>query len=277
MNNINENILGKFNKSPIEKELNKIAREEAKIAKQTEQYRTAKWKETLEQLIPSRVYTNLQAAFCKAFELIFERGTVLIEKTYDKDEMEKDFQVHDYAVDLKGSRKELRYLKSDVNRANLISLAVSTVEGIGLGALGIGLPDIVLFLSVILRGTYASAVQYGFSYDTPEEQMYILKLLQASMSKGERWHVCNAVVDAYISSECSIQEVKLQEQIKNTADTFAMDMLLAKFVQGIPVAGILGGMSNPVYYNHIMHYVQLKYRKRYLTKKLVTQKGKNDE
>lgn len=254
-------------KSPFEKELDNIARAEARLAKQAEQYRTVKWKEALEQKIPPKVYANLQTAFCKAFELIFEKGTVLIEKTYSKEEMEKDFQVHDYAVDLKGSRKELRNLKSDVNRANLVNLAVSTVEGIGLGALGVGLPDIVLFLSVILRGTYATAVQYGFSYDTPDERIYILKLLEASMSKGEHWSTCNAAVDSYFSPECSMQELSIQEQIKNTADTFAVDMLLAKFVQGIPVAGILGGISNPVYYRRIMHYVQLKYRKRYLRQK----------
>ena len=44
-------------------------------------------------------------------------------------------------------------------------------------------------------------------------------------------------------------------------------MLLAKFVQGIPVAGILGGISNPVYYRRILYYVQLKYQKRYLLQK----------
>ena len=37
-----------------------------------------------------------------------------------------------------------------------------------------------------------------------------------------------------------------------------------KFVQGIPVVGVLGGAANPVYYRKILRYVQLKYRKRYL-------------
>lgn len=45
----------------------------------------------------------------------------------------------------------MRHLKADVNRGNLVNMAVSTVEGVGLGILGIGLPDIVLFLSVILK------------------------------------------------------------------------------------------------------------------------------
>ncbi|MDE7204028.1 MAG: EcsC family protein [Lachnospiraceae bacterium] len=253
--------------SPIEKELNNIIKKEAKLTKHAEQYQPAAWRETLEQKIPSKVYTNLQLTFCKAFKLIFEKGTALIEKTYSKNEMEKDFQVHDYAVDLKGGKKELRQLKADVNRGNFVNLAVSTVEGVGLGVLGIGLPDIVLFLSVILKGTYETAVQYGFSYDTPFERMFILKLLQASMSKGEQWIKCNQAVDNYLAPNSVSQEIRFQEQIKQTADAFAVDMLLAKFVQGIPIAGILGGISNPIYYRRILYYVQLKYQKRYLLQK----------
>ena len=61
-----------------------------------------------------------------------------------------------------------------------------------------------------------------------------------------------------------VTEEMLQTQIKLTASAFAMDMLLLKFVQGIPVVGILGGAANPVYYRKILRYVQLKYRKRYL-------------
>lgn len=192
---MNNKILNK--KSPIEKELDHIARREARLTKQAQQYQTARWKENLEQKIPPRVHTNLQTAFCKAFELIFEKGTGLIEKTYSRSEMELDFQVHDYAVGLKGGKKELRGLKTDIRRGNLVNMAVSAVEGVGLGALGIGLPDIALFLSVILKGTYETAVRYGFSYDTPREKLFILKMLEASMARGEQWAACNAEVDSF--------------------------------------------------------------------------------
>ena len=55
-------------------------------------------------------------------------------------------------------------------------------------------------------------------------------------------------------------------QMKETASAFAVDMLLLKFIQGLPVVGIIGGAANPVYYSKVMKYVQLKYRKRYLLK-----------
>lgn len=264
--NYNKNIFEELKKNrlktPVQKELERLEREEQKLEKQAVEYHAAKWKETLEQKIPPRVYENLQKAFCMAFEVIFEKGTAVIEKTYARETIEKDFQVHDFAMNLKGGKKELRQLKSDVSRTAMINMAVSTVEGIGLGVLGIGLPDIVLFLSVILKGTYETALQYGFAYDTPEERWYILKLLETAMSKGGQWVECNAAVDRCLTQP--VQETALSAQIKSTADAFAVDMLLAKFIQGLPVAGILGGISNPVYYRRIMNYVQLKYRKRYL-------------
>ena len=65
----------------------------------------------------------------------------------------------------------------------------------------------------------------------------------------------------------SEEDFKLQ--LGHTSDAFAVDMLLAKFIQGIPVVGVIGGLTNPVYYRKILKYVKLKYRKRYLLTKTV--------
>ena len=58
-----------------------------------------------------------------------------------------------------------------------------------------------------------------------------------------------------------------EEQLKGTAKTFALDMLLLKFLQGLPLVGVLGGAGNPVYYRRVMVYVQLLYYKRYLLRR----------
>lgn len=132
--------------------------------------------------------------------------------------------------------------------------------------LGIGLPDIVIFIGFILRGIYETALHYGFTYDTPEEKLLILKMMEASMSQGEEWIKTNNEVDMFLvkSKNTDHTEADLFLQIGKTADVFALDMLLAKFIQGLPLIGILGGIGNPVYYSKIMRYVQLKYHKRYL-------------
>ena len=49
------------------------------------------WKEALTARIPPKMSENLQKAFCMAFRTIFEKGNPLIEKTYRRDELEKDF------------------------------------------------------------------------------------------------------------------------------------------------------------------------------------------
>ena len=102
---------------------------------------------------------------------------------------------------------------------------------------------------------------YGIDYNTPEERYLILKMMEAALAKGDAWQQCNQEVDALLMGS-SKQQIK--EQIDRTASAFAVDMLLLKFVQGIPVVGIIGGAGNPVYYHKILKYVKLKYQKRYL-------------
>ena len=150
-------------------------------------------------------------------------------------------------------------------RSHARNMAMTTVEGIGLGALGIGMPDIVLFISAILRGVYETALNYGYDYISREEQMLILKMMAASLSEGENWQTRSEEIDDLLAGgECDTSKEAYQAQLQDTAAMFAVDMLLLKFIQGLPIVGILGGAANPFYYNKVMRYVQLKYNKRYL-------------
>ena len=98
-------------------------------------------------------------------------------------------------MQVKGSRKELRKLHRQAKQADLINLAMTTVKGIGLGALGIGMPDIVLFLGTLLKGIYETALHYGFDYDSRQEQLLILKMMEASLSNGADWAGNNSEVE----------------------------------------------------------------------------------
>ena len=247
-------------------ELERISRQEEKLRRQHHK-EPVQWKTALEAKVPPKIYDNLKSVFAKAFHVIFEKGTDLIEKTYRKEEIEKDFKVRDYAVNLEMNSRDLALLEANAHLSNLVSLAVSTVEGVGLGALGIGLPDIVLFVSMILRGCYETALRYGFQYDTDEEKWFILLLLEGAMVRGEDWDKCNQMIDEQIRQPVTPAKELLDEQMKKTADAFAMDMLLTKFIQGLPFVGMVGGAANPYYYRKILNFVRLKYRKRYLLQK----------
>ena len=158
-------------------------------------------------------------------------------------------------------------MHKSAKRSDSLNVVVTTAEGIALGALGIGMPDIVLFLSTLLRGVFETALNYGYDYESRTEQYIILKMMAASLTYGEAWAEENEEVDELMLEESlTVTEEALNTQLKQTASVFAMDMLLIKFIQGLPIVGIIGGAANPIYYNRIVKYVQLKYRKRYLLK-----------
>lgn len=266
--------MGKFHSTQraLEKELARVYKEEAKLRAQAQNKNPIPWKTELENKIPPKVNDGVRKAFHKAFEITFEKGDIIIDKTYNKEAKKKDFKVKDYAVDVKGSRLQLLSIKKDAKLSHTLNTVITSVEGIGLGVLGVGLPDIVLWVGMLLRGVYETATQYGFEYDTPEEKLFILKMLETAMLKDRQWVKANMEIDNYISQSGHMipDNTALKEQISKTADAFATDVMVAKFIQSLPIVGVIGGVTNPLYYNKVLNYVQLKYRKRYLLGKMET-------
>ena len=261
------NLNQKRREAALTKELLAVEKQEKKMEQAALKAKPATWKKELESRIPEKVYTGLESAFCKGFGLVFDQGRTIIEKGYNKEDLQADHAIRDFAVQLKGGRKELKQMHKSAKQSDLVNMAVTTVEGIGLGALGVGMPDIVLFLGNLLKGVYETALNYGFDYESRQEQMLILKMMHTALSSGESWVQRNVEVEGMLELETvGITDDAFKEQVKDTASAFAMDMLLLKFIQGLPVVGIIGGAANPVYYSKVMKYVQLKYRKRYLLK-----------
>lgn len=255
----------------LEKELAVLLKKEEQLRQKAMKAASPRWKAELEQKVPKKVYHSLETAFSKAFSVVFTQGVGVIEKTYNRQNLEETHSVQDYAVQVKGGRRELKQVKRSAGRPGVVNTALTTVEGVGLGVLGIGLPDIVLFVGMLLKGVYETALSYGFSYDTPEERLFILRMMEAALTKGTEYAEKDAAVDQMLSAVPQVTDAELQAQIQKTGSAFAVDMLLLKFVQGFPLVGALGGAANPVYYNKVMRYVQIKYQKRYLL--TVAQRG----
>ena len=89
------------------------------------------------------------------------------------------------------------------------------------------------------------------------------------MAPEERRESCNQQVDKLITylTEGVAIGYDLDLQMRQTADCFAADMLCIKFLQGLPLVGVIGGPSNVVYCKKINDYARLKYQKRYLLQK----------
>lgn len=249
------------------REMTAVMRQELRLWRAARRRQIPQWKQKLEQMVPDKARRGLEQAFGRGFSLIFSKGVGVIEKTYPKQDLQSDYAIRDYAFRLKGRRRELKQIHRGAGRLNLRNLTATTIEGVGLGLLGIGMPDVAVFLGVLFRGIYETALSYGFAYESPAEKLLILKMMEAALSSGDDWARSNEQVDQMLVREMAdITPAELEEQIRRTAAAFSVELLLLKFIQGIPVAGVLGGAGNTVYYHRIMQYVQLKYRKRYLLK-----------
>ena len=253
----------------LQKELLAVEKQEKKLQKAFVTAKNPAWKEAISAKIPQKVYTGLESTFCKGFSLVFNQGRGIIEKSYIMEELQNNHTIRDFAVQLKGGRKELKAVHKSAKRSDSLNMVVTTAEGVALGALGIGMPDIVLFITTLLKGVYETALNYGFDYEQPEEQYMILNMMAASLITREERLEWDEMIDGMIvEMPGEVPQAVLEEQIRETASVFAMDMLILKFIQGLPVVGIFGGMANPIYYNRVLKYVQLKYRKRYLLKQM---------
>lgn len=245
-----------------------LNQEERKLREAAMKARPAGWKRELENRIPGKTYDGLVSAFSQGFSLVFKKGKKIIEVTYDKKSLKEQHQSRSEAA-AEGNRGALKQMRKSVRKSNSRNMTATTAEGIALGLLGVGLPDIVLFISTLLKGIYETALQYGFEYDTRREQYFILTMMKAALSTGSAWDRADREVESLMTQETIVvTEEALNTQIRQTAEQFAVDMLLLKFIQGMPVVGFLGGAANPVYYRRVMKYVQIKYRKRYLQNQL---------
>ena len=132
-----------------------------------------------------------------------------------------------------------------------------------MGVLGMGLPDIPLFLGVLLKSIYEIALSYGYAYNTEEEQMFILKIIETALLHEDALLDGNVELNDWISG-VRAENTDMEEMMSCAAKALSDELLYLKFVQGIPVVGIAGGISDMVYQRKITDYASVKYQRRFL-------------
>jgi len=249
--------------TPLEKEWGRVINQElAYISKRTEKS-DSRLNQLLEKKIPAGLQNTLDTAFSKAFRMVFEKGTGVIEKTYNKDEMKKKYQINEYAAKVYGNKKALKVFSGKAKGAGTGNLLVSGAAGVGLGVLGIGLPDIALFTGFMLKGLYEIALNYGFDYEEEEEKKFILLLIRGALSYGENLQSINEELNFYMDYGAYVKSRTVEDSIKEAAGCLSKELLYMKFLQGIPVVGAVGGVYDAIYMKQIMEYAELKYRRRF--------------
>ena len=256
-----------------EKEWKDLTRKQEKyIQKHSEQRENVLGK--LQKFVPDGLQSKLDTAFVKAFQLVFEKGTGVIEKTYNKQKRREDYEIAEYAAKVRQDRRHVRAFRRKAGNSARLNLLVSSVEGIGLGLLGVGIPDIPLFVSVVLKNLYEISLSFGYEYDCMEERLFQLRLIETALYSGSEMQqrdddmnaMCWSMRGAKPRSPEETERLtsRLDEQIHKTAKALSDDMLYAKFLQGAPIVGAVGGATDVTVLKRISDYAMLKYRRRYL-------------
>lgn len=260
--------------SKLDRELRKLKKQENKILIKKEnkiiKNKLAPLSDKIEEKIPEKLKETLENAFYNGFKLVLEKGSKHIEKLYNKDKIQLEHDINNYALDKKVTKKALKLMDSQSKKSGLINSTITTMEGVGLGVLGIGLPDIPLFISMILKTIYEVSLSYGFNYEKEEEKVYILNLINVVLSSGEEKIFYNEKMNNMeykIDHNLGINS-ELNLEIKNTSKLLSENLLMAKFVQGLPIVGVLGGITNWKVINKISKYARVRYKKRYLNRKI---------
>lgn len=256
------------------KQLSLLENQEQKFLNQTDgQFMKANFTPMVNKIqakIPTKLQSTLDAAFYAGFHLVFEKGSSLIEKTYNKEKIDVEYDLHNYAIEKYMNLKHLKTLDKSSKHSKAINESIAAIEGGVLGLLGIGLPDIPLFLGVIVKTINEIALSYGFQYTSTEEKAYLLYLICAAMTKADQRQAYDQKVERLgqdIDAHSNIS-IDLEAVMKVTSDLLSNTLLTAKFIQGLPVVGVIGGVVNPLMINKIGKYARLKYKKRYLLSKI---------
>lgn len=243
--------------------------------------KTPGWVKFVEKKVPATLQKTLEAAFTKAFVTVFEKGSGLIEKTYRKQRHERLFQEHERNIHEEGfNGKSLRRFERQAKRTAAKNLTITTVEGIGFGIVGLGIPDIPIFVSVMLKSIYEIALSYGFSYSTDKEKLFILKLIDAALKSGETLRKkdtdMNKLIRRYFEEEETAEEetdpfvveLQIKRQIDSSAEALSHELLYGKFLQGSTFIGVIGGTADFTCLKRITDYAALKYKRRFLLRQL---------
>lgn len=262
---------GKIN-NLINKQMKVIEKKEAKLLKEPkDNYIKSKLspiKEKMENKIPDKLISTIEVAFQKGFKTVFDKGVGIIEKTYNKEEINMEYDINAYAVNKYPTKKNLKKIDKTASKKTLINKSITALEGGGLGVLGIGLPDIPLYIAVILKSIYEISLSYGFDYSTQNERAYILTLISSAVAKGEKRQDYFNKLDM-IANEIDNNKpfnYDIEEILLDTSSKISAYMITSKFIQGLPIVGIVGGVTNFIVLQDITDIAKLKYKKRYLNK-----------
>lgn len=222
----------------------------------------------VEQKVPRKAVEKsaalLQAAFEKSFDVVLEKGSGLIAKTCSE---QKLLEQYERFSGKPLSNWELSKLAAKAAARASANVVFSTVQGGLMGAIGIGLPDVPIFLAAVFKTLFEISLRFGFPCGTREEQLYQMLVICAAV--GEEADRRTAVADLdLLAREIQIGagvSFEWQQVKRRAAEALCAAALTGKVVQGVPVVGVYGGFRNGALLRQIGAMAAVKYQQRMLS------------
>ena len=263
-----------MSKDPIryyDRQLNKIGQKEDEIfaACSQEDRPSTGLMAKIEARIPPKLVDTMDAAFYKAFQVLFEKGTFLLRLTFSEKRLRADRFIREYYLKEDPNAERVQSFHKSARAGGITNTVLATAEGIVLGLFGMGLPDIPILMSLLLRTVYTTALRYGYRFDNPRERYFILLVLSAALTRGSMRREYSLKADQVGRAIDKDERLyfDLDEQMRETSKVLARSMLVVKFIQGTSIIGVVGGIQNFSASRKVANLANLKYQKRFLQRK----------
>ena len=259
--------------TPWQREFRAVWRREQRFLNQYAELHRSWLDGKIEAHVPEKFLDTLRGAFEKAVALVFDKGAGVVMGEGRRADRREAYQVRSYAADLRENRRNLRAVAGEADRAGRGSVLLSGAAGLGMGFLGMTLPDIPLVTALLMRCVYETAESFGFPCTEREERIYALRVMETALSHGEDLERGNRALEIYAQTGAWPEKVTLEEQIRATARRLAETMLYGKALQNIPVAGAVGGAGDLLCLRRVRRYAAIRYEKRFLLRRRLARPG----
>ncbi|MBQ4050868.1 MAG: EcsC family protein, partial [Oscillospiraceae bacterium] len=176
----------------FEKELLLVRRDEQRFLKKKSLFAGL---DKLREKIPDGLERTLNRAFRMALGYFMGDGAALLDRMIAGEEILSEYREREEQILRDRNFEALRQLDKTAARSRGGNLVVTAVEGTGLGLLGVGLPDIPVFLGMILKTARETALRYGFTGRSVFEESYFLRVLCGGILGGEEGKALFAEAD----------------------------------------------------------------------------------
>jgi len=251
----------------LQKQLRALEKEETKLLAYKPTEDDSGVFEKIRRKIPEKALNAIETAFTKGFSYLLKKGDPILEKTGGLEKTRSRSEKYHESLERAVHPKTLKAVDKAADSKNFSMKAGTTIEGSVMGIFGIGLPDIPIFLGMMLKAVYEVAAGYGFDYREPAERKYVMAVIKVAFTHGGNRILYSQDCDRLgeeIDGGAEIDTEISESDIEKISGILTSELLVWKFIQGRAIVGAVGGPLNRSMLKRATDVARIKYKKRFL-------------